>query len=106
MIRFLIIYDEPSDPAGFDEHYHAVHEPLTRRLPGLVAFTVHRRPHSVRGPAYYQVVELTWPDWETAEAELRLPGRKSRRGGRDEPRRAPPQLSLRGSGPALTALLA
>jgi hypothetical protein len=37
-------------------------------LPGLVAFSVHRQPRTVRGQAYYQVVELTWPDWETAEA--------------------------------------
>jgi uncharacterized protein (TIGR02118 family) len=77
MIRFLVTYDEPADPAAFDEHYRTVHEPLTRRLPGLVAFNVHRQPRSVRGPAYYQIVELTWPDWETAEAAFASHGGKA-----------------------------
>jgi uncharacterized protein (TIGR02118 family) len=54
-----------------------VHEPLTRRLPGLVAFSVHRRPRSVRGPAFYQVVELTWPNWETAQAAFASPEGKA-----------------------------
>ena len=73
MIRFLVTYDEPADPAAFDEHYSTVHEPLTRRLPGLVDFTVHREPRSVRGSAYYQIVELTWPDRETAQAAFASP---------------------------------
>ena len=77
MIRFLVTYDEPADPAAFDEHYRTVHEPLTSRLPGLVAFNVHRQPRSVRGPAYYQIVELTWPDWETAEAAFASHGGKA-----------------------------
>ncbi len=73
MIRFLVTYDQPADPEAFDRHYRTVHEPLTRRLPSLLAYTVHRRPRAVRGAAYYQVVELTWPDLDTAEAAFVSP---------------------------------
>lgn len=77
MIRFLVTYDQPADPAAFDRHYRTVHEPLTRRLPGLLAYTVHRQPRPVRGAAYYQVVELTWPDWHSCEAAFASPEGKA-----------------------------
>ncbi|MER6274461.1 EthD family reductase [Streptomyces sp900105755] len=32
--RFIALYETPADPAAFDRHYHAVHIPLVRRLPG------------------------------------------------------------------------
>ena len=73
MIRFLITYDQPTDPEAFDRHYREVHEPLTRRLPDVMTYTVHRQPRTVRGAAYYQVVELTWPDPDTAEAAFASP---------------------------------
>ncbi|MDT0263671.1 EthD family reductase [Jatrophihabitans lederbergiae] len=73
MIRFLVTYDRPADPEAFDRHYRTVHAPLTRRLPRLLAYTVHRQPRAVRGAAYYQVVELTWQDRETAEAAFASP---------------------------------
>ena len=65
MIRFLITYDTPADPEAFDRHYQEVHMPLARQLPGLLDYTVVRAPRTVRGDAYYQVAELTWPDWDS-----------------------------------------
>jgi uncharacterized protein (TIGR02118 family) len=32
--RFLALYDAPADPEVFDRHYHEIHIPLIRRLPG------------------------------------------------------------------------
>ena len=73
MIRFLITYDTPGDPAAFDHHYLAVHQPLTARLPGLLGYTVNPAPRPVRGSAYHQVVELTWPDWDAVERAFASP---------------------------------
>jgi uncharacterized protein (TIGR02118 family) len=73
MIRFLITYDTPTDPTAFDRHYQEVHVPLAQQLPGLIDYTVVRDPQQVRGAAYYQIAELTWPDWETARAAFASP---------------------------------
>jgi uncharacterized protein (TIGR02118 family) len=73
MIRFLITDDIPTDPAAFDHHYREVHVPLTRRLPGLVEYTVVRNPEPVRSAPYYQIAELTGPDWDTARAAFASP---------------------------------
>src|SRR5215211_1018109 len=40
VIRFLITYDTPADPEAFDRHYHEMHAPLARRLPGVLDYTV------------------------------------------------------------------
>ncbi|WP_079141795.1 EthD family reductase [Streptomyces sp. LUP30] len=42
--RFLALYETPADSAAFDRHYHQVHTPLARRLPG----SVRRSPPSER----------------------------------------------------------
>jgi uncharacterized protein (TIGR02118 family) len=63
MVRFLVVYPEPSDPAEFDRHYFQVHVPLARRLPGLRRYTVSKAPARIRGPEpYYLVAELDWDD--------------------------------------------
>ncbi len=67
MVRFLVTYDTPSDPEAFERHYDEVHAPLTRRLPHVVGFTVHRRPKTVRGVGYFQVTEVTWRSWEAVQ---------------------------------------
>lgn len=73
MIRFLITYDAPPDPAAFERHYREVHQPLTAHRPGILEYTVHRSPRTIRGPAYHQVVELTWPDWDAVERAFASP---------------------------------
>lgn len=73
MIRFLITYDTPRDPAAFDRHYREVHQPLTARLPGVLGYTVHPTPRQVRGNMHHQVVEVTWPDWDTVESAFASP---------------------------------
>ena len=66
MVRFLVLYDMPEDPAAFDKHYNEIHIPLARQLPGLLRYTVSRNLAPVRGgKQYYLVAEL---DWESTEA--------------------------------------
>jgi len=66
MVRFLVLYDMPEDPAAFDKHYNEIHIPLAKQLPGLLRYTVSRNLAPVRGgKEYYLIAEL---DWESTEA--------------------------------------
>lgn len=40
----VVIYRTPEDPAAFDSHYHGVHVPLAKKLPGLRSYVVSRGP--------------------------------------------------------------
>ena len=63
MVRFLVVYETPDDPAAFDRHYRDVHIPLAKRLPGLRRYTVSRNGSAVRGgEPFYLVAELDWDD--------------------------------------------
>ncbi|MFE9454595.1 EthD family reductase [Streptomyces sp. NPDC006739] len=72
--RFIVLYETPADPAAFDRHYHAVHIPLVRRLPGLRGYTIGRDMVAVRGGApYYLVAELEWDTMEELQAAFASP---------------------------------
>lgn len=73
MIRFLVVYQAPDDPAAFEAHYRDVHVPLTLKLPGLLSYTLSRGHRAVRGQPPYLVAELTWPDWTAFEAAFASP---------------------------------
>jgi uncharacterized protein (TIGR02118 family) len=63
MIRFLVLYKQPTDAAAFDRHYSEVHIPLTKSLPELRSYTVSRKTRLVRGEdPYYLIAELDWDD--------------------------------------------
>jgi uncharacterized protein (TIGR02118 family) len=63
MVRFLVLYGTPQDPAEFDRHYRDVHIPLAKKLPGLRRYSISRNPVPVRGgEPYYLVAELDWDD--------------------------------------------
>jgi uncharacterized protein (TIGR02118 family) len=40
MARLLVLYKTPKDPEAFDKHYHAVHIPLAKKIPGLKHYDV------------------------------------------------------------------
>ncbi len=74
MVRFLVVYDPPADPAAFDRHYREVHVPLARQLPGLRRFTLSRGADAVRGgEPFYLVAELDWDSLEDLQAAFASP---------------------------------
>jgi uncharacterized protein (TIGR02118 family) len=74
MVRFLVLYDQPADPAAFDQHYREVHIPLTKQLPGLRRYTLSRDAAPVRGgKSYYLVAELDWDDREALQQAFASP---------------------------------
>jgi uncharacterized protein (TIGR02118 family) len=74
VVRFLVVYETPSDPVAFDLHYREVHIPLARKLPGLRRYTISRDPAEVRGgEAFYLVAELDWDDMDALRAAFASP---------------------------------
>ncbi len=72
--RFLVLWDTPRDPEGFDSHYRDVHIPLAKRLPGLRRYTVSRNAAPVRGgDPYYLVAELDFDDMASLQHAFKSP---------------------------------
>lgn len=74
MVRFLVLYQRPTDVAAFDHHYYDVHVPLAKKLPGLRGYTVSRNPSVVRGlEPYYLIAELEWDDIASLQRDFASP---------------------------------
>jgi uncharacterized protein (TIGR02118 family) len=78
MIRFLVTYEVPADPAEFERHYFEVHVPLTKQLPKLRRYEIGRRMSPVRGEPYYLVGQLEWDSMDDLKAAFASPeGRRT-----------------------------
>ena len=65
MVRFLVLYKQPTDVEAFDRHYRDIHVPLAKSLPELRSYTISRNTAVVRGAdPYYLVAELDWDDMD------------------------------------------
>lgn len=56
MIRLLVLYGQPKDPAAFDKYYHETHIAIARRMKGLKKWTVGKvqgTPDGKPAPFYY-----------------------------------------------------
>ena len=74
MVRFLVLYNTPENPAEFDRYYREVHIPLAKRLPGLSRYTISRDVGLIRGPeAYYMIAELDFDNRATLEDAFQSP---------------------------------
>jgi uncharacterized protein (TIGR02118 family) len=61
MVKLLVLYGHPQDPAAFDKYYREVHIPLAKKMQGLKKWTlgkVQGAPDGAPSP-YYYVAELT-----------------------------------------------
>ena len=75
MASVLVLYNQPTDPAAFDEHYKNIHIPLAKKLPGLKSYTVSKGPvRAAEGdPPYYFVAELVFDSFDDLRNALRSP---------------------------------
>ena len=60
MVRLLVLYGQPTDPAAFDKHYQEVHIPIAKRMKGLKKWTIGKVRETADGqaPPYYYVADL------------------------------------------------
>jgi uncharacterized protein (TIGR02118 family) len=75
MMKVIVLYGPPSDPAAFDQHYANTHRPLVDKIPGLKMFETSRVGGTPDGgdPPYYRVAELSFESPEALEVSLSSP---------------------------------
>jgi uncharacterized protein (TIGR02118 family) len=63
MVKVIVLYAQPSDPAAFEEHYANTHLPLAAKMPNVRRFEASRVVATPDGsePPYYRIAEL-WYD--------------------------------------------
>ena len=71
MVRMLVLYNHPEDPAAFDKHYNEIHIPLAKQMPGLVRYTVSK--NLGKNPTHYLIAELDWEDMDAFRAGVSSP---------------------------------
>ena len=75
MIRLLVLYGHPEDPAAFDKYYDEIHIPLAKKMQGLNKWTIGKVQGTPDGKPsdYYYVAELYADSREQLEAILASP---------------------------------
>ena len=71
-VKLVVLYTQPDDPDGFDQHYLGVHGPLVEKIPGLQRFEGARiQAAADRGEAtYFRIAELYFADLAALQAGL------------------------------------
>ena len=66
MAKMLVIYKTPADPAAFERHYHDIHVPLAKQLPGLHRYEINQPPivSLTPGEVPYRVATLYFDSLE------------------------------------------
>jgi uncharacterized protein (TIGR02118 family) len=64
MVKLIVAYGQPQDPAAFDQYYASTHAPLAQKIPGLQRFEAGRVLATPDGstPPYYFIAELFFED--------------------------------------------
>jgi uncharacterized protein (TIGR02118 family) len=71
MAKLIVIYDQPKNKEGFEEHYFNVHTPLAQKLPNLKNFEAHRVVQSSNtSDVLYLFAELEFENVETLNQSL------------------------------------
>lgn len=69
-VKLVVLYTQPDDAGGFDDHYLGVHGPLVERLPGLVRWESARFVGAADGgeQTYHRIAELYFADEAALQA--------------------------------------
>ncbi|HEU0100720.1 MAG TPA: EthD family reductase [Mycobacteriales bacterium] len=64
MMKVTVLYSLPSDPDAFEAYYLPHHDPLARRIPGLLRLETARATGTPDGspPPHYRSAELYFED--------------------------------------------
>src|SRR3954451_5273135 len=75
MVKLVVAYGAPEDPAPCDDHSAATQEPLARAIPGLRRFEAGKVLGTPDGSAapYYFLAELWFDDPEALQAAVGAP---------------------------------
>ena|ERR1700733_13446373 len=75
MVKFVVMYGQPEDPAAFDEHYASTHVALVEKIPNLRRFEAGKVLGTPEGgaPPFYFLAELWFEDAAQLQASLGSP---------------------------------
>ncbi len=74
-VKLTVVYDNPKDPAAFEQHYKNVHVPLAGKVQGVrraELAKVFPKEDGSPTPAY-RVAELYFDDYDAAVAAVNTP---------------------------------
>jgi uncharacterized protein (TIGR02118 family) len=74
-VKLTVVYDNPKDPAVFEQHYRDTHIPLAGKIPNLKRAELAKvfpKEDGSPTPAY-RVAELYFDDYDTACAAIASP---------------------------------
>ena len=72
MVKLLVAYGTPDDPAAFDDYYAKTHVPLVEKIPDMRRFEAGKvlgTPDGSTAP-YYFIAELWFDSTETLQAAM------------------------------------
>src|SRR5579875_1138055 len=72
MVKLVVAYGHPEDPAAFDRHYAETHVPLAQQIPNVRRFEAGRVLGTADGSdaPYYFIAELWFDDVEQLQASM------------------------------------
>jgi uncharacterized protein (TIGR02118 family) len=75
MVKLVVAYGQPEDPAGFDEHFVNTHIPLVEQISNLRRFESGKVVGTPDGsaPPFYYLAELSFDDVEQLQAAMGSP---------------------------------
>jgi len=74
MIKLAALYHTPPDAAAFDTHFHTVHTPLVRALPGLRKLEITRITGAPIGTTRYHLLcEMYFDNKDAMDETLASP---------------------------------
>ena len=75
MVKLVVAYGQPDDPAAFDEYYVSTHIPLVEKIPNLRRFESGKLVGTPDGsaPPFYYLAELLFDDGEALQAAMASP---------------------------------
>ena len=75
MVKLVVGYGTPEDPAAFEAHYASTHVPLVQKIPNLRRFEAGKILGTADGtpPPFYFLAELWFDSLEDLQAGMESP---------------------------------
>ncbi len=75
MVKLVVLYGSPDDPAAFDEHYNSTHVPLAQKIPNVRRFEAGKVLGTPDGgsPPFYLMAELWFDSAEELASAMGTP---------------------------------
>jgi uncharacterized protein (TIGR02118 family) len=75
MVKILVLYGPPTDPAAFEDYYANTHLPLAAKMSNVERFEASRVVGTPEGaePPFYRIAELWFDSQDALQATMSSP---------------------------------